>query len=256
MSLFKNTVTVVMPQFNEETVICSFLQSLRTAFEELEINNTNFVCIDDKSTDGSVKALISLVSSGFPLEIKTNAVNLGHGPSTVRALFAGLETDSDFVLAIDGDGQFKPSEVAKACKFALINNFDVLECQRIDRSDPGFRKLVSFFTRVLILIRTHQKIADANTPLRIYRNTYLSDVIKQIPPMSLVPNLHMSCISRSRDYKIGTQQVEFLAKISGEKSTMFGQGKRQFLPSSRFVKFCFRASMEWIKMSPILRKLK
>lgn len=250
----KNTVAVVMPQFNEETIICSFLQSLRTAFEVLEIHVTNFVCIDDNSTDRSVESLISLASSGFPLEIKTNAVNLGHGPTTVRALFAGLDTNSDFVLAIDGDGQFNPSEVAEACKFALINDFAVLECQRINREDPVFRKLVSFFTRVLILIRTHQIVADANTPLRIYKNTYLSEVINQIPTMSLIPNLHMGCISRSKDYKIGKHEVSFLKKNSGEESTMFGRNKRQYLPSSRFVKFCFRAALEWVALSPILKK--
>ena len=243
-----------MPQFNEEAVICSFLQSLRTAFLVSGIQVTNFVCVDDKSTDGSVKSLISLASSGFPLEIKTNAVNLGHGPTTLRALFAGLDTNSDFVLAIDGDGQFNPSEVAEACKLALLNDFAVLECQRINREEPVFRKLVSLFTRVLILIRAHRIVADANTPLRIYKNTYLSEVIDQIPTMSLIPNLHMSCISRSNNYKIGTHKVNFLSKISGEESTMFGRGKRQYMPSSRFVTFCLRAALEWLALSPMFKK--
>ena len=248
------TVSVVMPQFNEETIICSFLQSLRSAFEDLGIRVTKFVCVDDKSTDKSVESLTSLASTGFPLEIKTNVDNLGHGPTTIRALLAGLESNSDFVLAIDGDGQFNPSEVAEACKFALFNDFDVLECQRINRVDPLFRQFISFLTRVLILIRTHQLITDANTPLRIYKRNYLINVIDQIPAMSLVPNLHMSCISRSRDYKIGSFKVDFLAKISGTESTMFGRGKRKYLPSSRFIKFCFQASLEWFTLSPIIRK--
>lgn len=249
-----STYCVVMPQFNEVTIICSFLQSLKSSFEALDLQVIKFVCVDDKSTDGSVEALTSLVATGFPLEIKTNVNNLGHGPTTIRALFAGIDSNSDFVIAIDGDGQFDPSEVAKACKFALVNDFDVLECQRINRVDPVFRKLISFLTRVLIWIRTHQLIADANTPLRIYKQTYLSRVINQIPAKSLVPNLHMSCISRSEDYKIGSLKVNFLPKISGEESTMFGRGKRKYLPSSRFVKFCFRASLEWFTMSPIFKK--
>jgi dolichol-phosphate mannosyltransferase len=255
-SISKNTFTVVMPQFNEETIICSFLESLKTALEIQGIHLAKFICIDDKSTDGSVESLLSLASSGFPLEIKTNTVNLGHGPTTVRALFAGLDTNSDFVLAIDGDGQFNPSEVAEACKLALVNDFAVLECQRINREEPVFRKLVSLFTRVLISIRTHRMVADANTPLRIYKNTYLSEVINQIPTKSLIPNLHMSCISRSKDYKIGSHKVNFLTKISGEESTMFGRGRRKYLPSSRFVKFCFRAILEWLALSPILEKFR
>ncbi len=243
-----------MPQFNEETIICSFLKSLKTALEIQGIHLVKFICIDDRSTDRSVESLLSLASSGFPLEIKTNAANLGHGPTTIRALFAGIDSKSDFVIAIDGDGQFNPSEVAEACKLALVNDFAVLECQRINREEPVFRKLVSLFTRVLISIRTHRIVADANTPLRIYKNTYLSEVIDQIPTMSLIPNLHMSCISRSNNYKLGTHKVNFLTKISGEESTMFGRGKRQYLPSSRFVTFCLRATLEWWALSPMLRK--
>ncbi len=252
----RSTVSVVMPLFNEEAVICTFLHSLKVSFEHFELNVTKFICVDDKSTDGSVESLNVLVSSGFPLEIRTNLVNLGHGPTTIRALLSGLDSNSDFVLAIDGDAQFNSKEVAEACKFAIESDFDVIECKRVNREDPIFRKIVSFLTRVLIFLRTHQIVADANTPLRIYKRTFLLEVLTQIPTMSLVPNLHMSCITRSTNYESGSFSVSFSQKASGEASTMFGRAKRGYLPSSRFIKFCYRASFEWISSSRLLNNFK
>ena len=245
----KPLVAVAMPQFNESSTIFNFLLALKTAFDEIDNIEIRFVVVDDCSTDDSIRYLNELTAQAFPLTIIRNEENLGHGPSTIRALKAALLFNPEIVVSIDGDAQFSAPDVAEIVSHSASHPKNVIECHRIERTEPFFRKFVSFFTRFILLLRTHKYIADPNTPLRIYQSDFLRQILDFIPESSLIPNLRISVITRELTNSIGSHKISFLMKREETPSTMFGQNKVKVLPSRRFLKFCVSATKEWILSS-------
>jgi glycosyltransferase involved in cell wall biosynthesis len=238
-------IAVVMPMFNEEEGIVGWLQDLYGSFISIGIANPVFCVIDDQSTDSSFSLVTNLQQTGFPVRVSKTAVNMGHGPATYRALEAGLATKARIVLSIDGDGQFEPNEVAEFSQLGKLYNFQVAEGCRINREEPGYRKILSLSTRLLVFCRCHKFPIDANTPLRLYDPNYLASILCVIPRNSLVPNLHISSISRSLDVEIHSRNVHFLQRRGSPTGTMFGPSKQKLLPSKRLVKFGLAAIREW-----------
>jgi len=159
----------------------------------------------------------------------------------------GLSSNALFVLSIDGDGQFVPSEVADFFKLSSSSNFQVAEGCRINRDEPGYRKVLSFLTRLLVFSRSRRLPKDGNTPLRLYNPKFLLTVLELIPEISLIPNLRLSCISRNLGVRIQSRDVNFLQRRGAPSGTMFGPSKQRLMPSKRLLKFVFSAFKEWTR---------
>jgi len=102
---------IVMPAWNEEEGIGLFLKEIESNLLDIGLK---FVVVDDKSTDKTVQVVEQLANNGMNITLIKNSINLGHGPSTLLALKAGLESGASTILAIDGDGQFLGTDLALA----------------------------------------------------------------------------------------------------------------------------------------------
>ena len=233
-----------MPCFNEAEGLEGFIEEL---FNELDIYLARIIIINDCSSDDSSNVINNLMSR-FPTIIsQTNKINLGHGPSTIIGMRVALETQSQYILTIDGDGQFLPIEIKKFIQDNLFLNFDVLEGVRKDRKDPCFRKIVTFLVRVLVYFSTKKFPPDANTPLRIYQRDALQQLLASIDPSEPTPNLRISILSRKLNLKI--QQTEFTSVVRrGQSQTgTTWKSKKDYLPSKRFLGFCFNAASKFLR---------
>jgi len=235
------TVSVVMPAFNEEEGIESFLTEMASALDTFSVR---FIVVDDKSTDQTAATLDALSLAGFPVAYETNPVNSGHGPSTLRALELGLESLADIVVAIDGDGQFIGSDVCRLVVQSDNGRFDVVEGVRQYRNDPLYRRATSLATRMLVRQRAKSRPADANTPLRVYRRPALERLLPLIPKGSMVPNLHMSVETRRLGFKLLESPVRSQPR-RGASVVGSSWGRGSLLPSKRFMKFTRGALAEW-----------
>lgn len=211
--MLEQSVCIVMPVFNEGLIAREFLRKIDENLSKQGIFNRAYICVNDQSTDDTFDLLSELSQNGFPIKVITNLKNVGHGVSTLRALRLGLECNTDFIVALDSDAQFDSFEISQVCSEFLKSNFDLCECVRINRSEPLYRKMVSFITKILLFARIHQFVRDPNTPFRIYTREYLEIAIGHIPPNSPVPNLYMSHIARGLKKAIYTREVSFLPKV-------------------------------------------
>ena len=241
------SIHVVMPAFNEAEGIGDFLQELNT---ELAPWSPSFTVVDDCSLDNTSEVVSALASAGVAVTVSRNPINSGHGPSTIRALTAGLASGAPFIVAMDGDGQFSASDVRRVLQtLADDDEIDIVEGVRSHREDPWFRKSVSFGTQVLVWSRCRQLPADANTPLRAYRRATLEHLLSEIPGNAMTPNLLISVMSRRGPFAVTQVPVVSLPRRgASEVGTTWGRGSR-LLPSSRFVKFCWKAGKQWVTLS-------
>src|SRR4051794_13364458 len=132
-------VVVVMPAYDEGEGIPGFLQEIEAAF----VSDVQLVVCDDCSTDDTVARVQALQATGLHVRVVPGTTNVGHGPTTLRALREGLDSGADVVVAVDGDGQFKGSDVARVADL-VIGGVDVAEGVRTHRREPLFRRVTAF----------------------------------------------------------------------------------------------------------------
>jgi len=233
-----------MPAYNEDSGIAEFIGELH---EHLKEWHPTFFVVDDCSKDQTVDVATALAEQGIAIKVVPNEVNSGHGPSTVRALQLGLTNEFELVVAIDGDGQFLGSDVAKIVQLMLESNCDIAEGVRTQRVDPIYRRFVSLTTRLLVFSRSRRFPLDANTPLRVYRVSALRRHLDALNPDTMIPNLVIS--SNSRRWKMNVQEIEVRSiprRGLDQSSITWGKSRRQ-LPTRRFLKFCLGATKDFFK---------
>lgn len=247
-----DSIAIVMPAYNESDGILVFLEEIRDAFAGVD---HEVIIVDDCSADGTadiIDAWSAEASSGT--RVIRSAPNAGHGPTTVKALRAGLGTGRDIILAVDGDGQFRADEMLEVCTVLSASRADVVEGVRTHRDDPLFRRATSAATRVLVRLRSHRGPQDANTPLRAYRPGALRTMLDLLPDDAMTPNLVISAQSRRKHFMIIEMPVESLDRRGLTPSgTTWGQRRRN-LPTKRFVRFCLGAARQWLGPGPGKRR--
>ncbi len=238
-----------MPCFNESEGIVGFLNELLFHFVSI---NVTIIVVDDASTDATSNVLAQEFSLDSRIKLIQNASNLGHGPSVVKALRAGLASGANHVISIDGDGQFHGEDVFKIAQVALEEHVDIVEGVRRERTEHIYRRITTLLTRLLVFARTRRLPRDANTPLRAYKKEVLQELLKNIGEGSVIPNLKISAVSRKQKFQISEIQVRSIPRrgVSAEGTNFAAaettlSGKFRMIPPRKFIRFCKVATIEW-----------
>ena len=87
---------------------------------------------------------------------------------------------------------------------------------------------------------------DPNTPLRLYTYNALNSILPFIPQKTLVPNLHVTMISRRYKLKMISMPVNWQNLKKGNPSSTWNFRSRIF-PPLKFITFCVKAFREFAK---------
>lgn len=233
------SLVIVMPAYNESDGIGSFLTELIAVFGP----EVGIIVVNDRSTDNTAAVVTGLQSD--QIRLIEAPVNRGHGPTTLAALSAGLGSGADYIMAVDGDGQFDVAEMHALAELAFDSAADVVEGVRTKRDDPLFRVITSAATRVLVTLRCWRRPQDANTPLRCYRRAALSELVAKVPPDAMTPNLFISALVRRRGYRYIEYPVHSLDRRGNSAEGSTWGTRLRSLPTRRFVFFCLNAIRQW-----------
>ena len=238
------SLVITMPIYNEADGFFEFFQELWNEFTE---SDTHFVFVNDCSTDKTEKILNEIQTTfGHRIHVVNNVQNLGHGRSTITGMKNALLLGTKAVITVDGDGQFYSHDIRNLFHHFQSKNVDILEGIRASREDPIFRKLSTLGTKILVSLKCWKVPADANTPLRIYKHEVLANIIDIIPNDTLIPNLHISAISRKKKLLIEEYPIKCINRRGKSKTGTTWNNRTDFLPSRRFLKFCYDAFCEWV----------
>lgn len=211
--------------------------------------NFAVIVVDDCSTDSTKQELDKLASSRLNLVSQRNTNNLGHGPSTISGLNIAVSWNPQFVIAVDGDGQFFGKDLRKVYDELRRGQIRIVEGVRGHQDVPLFRKAVSFMVRVLVGIRCSAIPQDANTPLRGYRTEALKEILAFLPDDAMTPNLLISAIARSERVNIIEVPVATRSRRGPvQQGSTWGRPMSDYLPSRIFLRFCSRALYQWFSL--------
>ena len=155
------SVWLVIPLFNEATVIASVVTELLTAYRHV-------VCVDDGSTDGSAE-----VAEAAGARVIRHPYNLGQGAALQTGIsYAREQPGAEYIITFDADGQHRLVDaqamvaLARAEKAAIVFGSRFLD----DRTKPGALKRLVLKTAVLVTnLTTGLTLTDAHNGLRVIR---------------------------------------------------------------------------------------
>lgn len=160
---------VVVPMYNEASVIAVVVRSLRERFDLV-------VCVDDGSSDSSAK-----IAKAAGATVLRHAINLGQGAALQTGIsYAVTSTPARYVVTFDADGQHDPADALRMVRSAEAVNADVVLGSRFlgnpTSNVPGARRallrLATRFTRVT----TGLRVTDTHNGLRVFTTSSARDL--------------------------------------------------------------------------------
>ena len=159
---------VVVPLFNEETVITGVVTDLQKHFSRI-------VCVDDGSSDGSAEAARRAGAT-----VIAHPMNLGQGAALQTGItWAKRKGDLDYLITFDGDGQHKVEDVVDMLRYARRRDLAIVFGSRFldKRTKPDLAKRIVLKVAVLITrVVTGLQLTDAHNGLRVIRADALEHV--------------------------------------------------------------------------------
>lgn len=159
-----NKTLIIVPAFNEAENIEKTVADIRT-----HRNDCDILIINDCSTDKT-----SLISHGIEnCTVIDLSVNLGIGGAVQTGFKYASDTNYDYAVQFDGDGQHNASEIEKILGPVQGGEADLVIGSRFLKKEPNFRSTFArrkgiFIFKIVNLILTGQKITDNTSGFRAY----------------------------------------------------------------------------------------
>lgn len=243
-----------MPLFNEA-------KTIERTLEELDSNLTKhfyeptFIIQNDASTDSSLQVIhsLSLYSQG-KVQVESNPVNVGHGPSVMRAYHRALQSNQELILHVDSDGDLDVESVVGCVDLIREERHDVVIGSRIGRNDPLYREIVSRFLRYALFVLFGVVSKDVNSPIRVYRRKALVQLLRIFPEEAVVPHVLLTVVTHKSVESFSYQPVMTRVLPQQVLGSTWRSSRRILGVPTRFLRLLSRATVELVKFRATLRR--
>jgi polyprenyl-phospho-N-acetylgalactosaminyl synthase len=203
----EDKVAVVIPLYNEATVIENVLQELREKYPEYQI-----IVVDDCSSDNSYSKVH--LSGVYLLK---HAVNLGQGAALQTGIEFARDLGCKYVVMFDSDGQHDPDDVGAFIQALREDKADIVLGSRFlgkTENMPARKRYLLKLSRVFTWMTTGIWLTDSHNGLRAFnvskfpnflitqnRMAHASEIIGIIKTLKM-RYLEMPCNIRYTEYSI------------------------------------------------------
>jgi len=139
----RHTYSIVIPVYNEEDVIASLLDELRS-FANGWQEDYELLLVDDGSSDRTA----SIALDRFANWSQGKLIRLSHNSGQAAALYYGMKcAQGKIVVLMDGDGQNDPRDIPRV--LAPLDQCDMVVGIRVNRQDSFIRRKMSHFANAV-----------------------------------------------------------------------------------------------------------
>jgi glycosyltransferase involved in cell wall biosynthesis len=208
-AVVNDTTFIVIPAFNEESVIGAIVTELRAAW-------THVVVIDDGSTDRTGEA-----ARAGGATVLTHLINRGQGAALQTGISYALEQGAEYVVTFDSDGQHRgedipallaplqtgAADVALGSRFLGATEQMPLRRRILLQAAILFTRFASgvHFTDTHNGLRAFTRSAASRIELQMDRMAHASELLDQIVAARL-RHVEVPVVVRYSDYSMGKGQ--------------------------------------------------
>lgn len=167
-----NTLTVVLPAYNEEESLPDVVTQCGRLIGILPDWSVDVIVVNDGSTDSSDGVLETLGQTRPWLRVISHQNNLGYG-AALRTGFAAAS--GEFVFYTDADGQFDLLELREV--LPLITDADLVMGFRVYRFDPLARLVMSWIYNRLVRVLYRVRVRDVDCSFKLMRRERLDRLV-------------------------------------------------------------------------------
>jgi len=227
------SISVFFPCYNEQANIA---RTTRQALDVLEKLRADYevIIVDDGSFDATGQIAEEIAAKNSRVKVIHHGTNLGYG----AALQSGFEAASkELVFYTDGDGQFDMSEMPPL--LALIKQYDIVTCYRINRQDNLVRRINAWCWTKLVCFLFGMKIRDIDCAFKLFKR----EIFDNIHLLSSGALIDTEILARAlrRGYTITQTGVHHFPRTAGRQT-------------GANLKVIFRAFRELFKLHNQIRK--
>ena len=194
-------LSVVIPVYNERRTLRQVVQRvLQVPFE------TEVLCVDDGSTDGSQEILAALQNQYPQLRTFLQSANTGKGAALRRGI---QEASGDYVIIQDADLEYDPTDYASLLGPLIEGKADVVYGSRFLGSRPHrvlyFWHSVANWTLTLISnCLTNINLTDMETCYKVFRREIIQSIPLEEDRFGFEPGINVKIAKRKlRIYEVG-----------------------------------------------------
>lgn len=195
-------VWIVVPAFNESTVIGEVIAGIRTVFDAV-------VVVDDGSADGTAE-----IARRAGAHVVRHPVNLGQGAAIQTGVeFARSRPGARVFATFDADGQHRVADVARMVDRLARDDLDIVIGTRFAAPEaaaavPWLKRLV-LRTVVRLSPRTRRLgLTDAHNGLRVFNRTVADQLDLTMTGMSHAGEF--IALIAENGWRVGEEPVEVL----------------------------------------------
>jgi glycosyltransferase involved in cell wall biosynthesis len=209
-----DTVTIVVPAFNEADSIGQVVGELRAAAAWHDV-----LVIDDGSTDGTGQA-----AQDAGARVLRHPYNKGNGASIKTAIRAAT---SEWMAIVDGDGQHQPEDAVRLA--ARLGDYDLVVGARDPRTQAtAGRRAGNALLNWLASYLTERPIPDLTSGFRAARREYLLEFLHLLPNGFSTPTTTTLAFLRA-GYNVAFEPVAARARVGTSKIRLARDGARFLL---------------------------
>ena len=229
---------IVIPVYNEQSIIGSVLQKWSQTLDELNVDYT-IRPYNDGSKDSSLNIMRDMAKLLPHVDVRDKP-NGGHGNTILTGYREAADDGFDWIFQVDSDDEMGPEKFSDL--WDKRKDFDFLVGIRDGRIQTLPRKIISFVSRCCVkAFYGRATIWDVNTPYRLMRTDAFHDIFKQIPLTTFAPNLILSGMVARRHLRFFETRVPQHDRTTGEVSIkkwkLFKAAARSFAQTISFAIF-------------------
>jgi glycosyltransferase involved in cell wall biosynthesis len=209
-----SSTSVVIPAFNEGTVIGSLVRSVAAAARWREI-----IVVDDGSDDQTGD-----VAKAAGAEVIRHPYNKGNG----AAVKSGIrQAAGEYVLILDGDGQHSPEDAPRLV--ARLGEYDLVVGARSPATQAsGARRAGNALLNWLASYLTGHQIPDLTSGFRAARRSHLCEFIHLLPNGFSTPTTTTLAFIKA-GYNVTFEPTEARRRTGNSKIKLARDGFKFFL---------------------------
>jgi len=204
------SISVFFPCYNEQENVG---RTVEKALEVMQKLNADFevIIVDDGSSDGTGQIADEIAGRDGRVKVVHHEGNLGYGVALQSGFKAATK---ELVFYTDGDGQFDMNEMPPL--LALMEQYDIVSCYRLNRQDSIIRKINGWCWTRLVCLMFGLKIRDIDCAFKLYKR-HIFDKIELSSTGALIDAEILARAARM-GCRITQKGVHHYPRTSGEQS--------------------------------------